>query len=124
MSAIAKKESISVHYLEQILNALKKKGLVKSVRGPQGGYVLAQRPSEISLEKLFYALESRQTRKDGAQAANPDGDEVSIADSIFWQKFFASIEKGLSSVTLKQLLDEARHLKKSKTRAPSHTFHI
>lgn len=123
VSAIAKKEGISVHYLEQILNALKKKGLVKSVRGPQGGYQLAEKPSEISLEKLFYALEPRSgPYKDGKHLV--DGDETSLADSIFWQKFFASIEKGLSSLTLKQLLDEARHLKKGKQRSPAHTFHI
>ena len=59
VSQIAKKECISVAYLEQILNALKKKGLVKSVRGPQGGYVLSQKPSEISLDKLFYALQDK-----------------------------------------------------------------
>src|SRR3990167_5310089 len=59
VSQIAKKEGISVPYLEQILNALKKKGFVKSVRGPQGGYVLSRKPSEISLRLLFYALEDK-----------------------------------------------------------------
>src|SRR3989338_4332190 len=121
VSSIAKKENLSVHYLEQILNALKKKGLVKSVRGPQGGYSLAQKPSEVSLEKLFYALESQKMPDTKHHA---DGDEASIAGAIFWQKFFSSIEKGLSSVTLKMLLDEARALKKGKQRASSQTFHI
>lgn len=121
VSAIAKKEHISVHYLEQILNALKKKGLVKSVRGPQGGYALAHKPSEISLQKLFYALEPRQAPGKETYA---DGDEASLADWLFWQKFAACLEKGLSQVSLKELLDEARRLKKGKQRSPAPTFHI
>ncbi|HTL70545.1 MAG TPA: Rrf2 family transcriptional regulator, partial [Candidatus Eisenbacteria bacterium] len=48
VSQIARKEHLSVAYLEQILNGLKRKGFVKSVRGPQGGYVLAKKPSETS----------------------------------------------------------------------------
>ena len=121
VSAIAKKENISVHYLEQILNALKKKGLVKSVRGPQGGYALSQKPSEISLEKLFYALESHPSPKSHSTA---DSDETAVAGALFWHTLASSIEKGLSKVTLKQILDEARRLKKGKQRFPAPTFQI
>lgn len=121
VSAIAKKESISVHYLEQILNALKKKGLVKSVRGPQGGYALALKPSDVTLEKLFYALESHPSPKNHSET---DADETAIAGALFWHALSTSIEKGLSQVTVKEILDEARRLKKSKQRPASHTFHI
>ena len=109
-------------YLEQILNALKKKGLVRSVRGPQGGYVLSEKPSEINLERLFYALESKSFFE--KNQVSQDGDEISAANVIFWQKFASSIEKGLSKLTLKELMDEARRLKKSKSVASSSTFHI
>jgi Rrf2 family protein len=127
VSSIAKKEHLSVHYLEQILNALKKKGLVRSVRGPQGGYALAQKPSEISLEKLFYALEARHALSPSAAAPgakNPDAGEADAANTLFWQKFSASIEKGLSQTTLKELLDEARKIQKAHKRPSSATFHI
>lgn len=125
VSQIAKKESISVAYLEQILNALKKKGLVKSVRGPQGGYVLAQKPSEITLEHLFYSMESKAfVGKDGKSALSPDMDEVSIGNALFWQKLGASIQNGLSKTSLKDLTDEARHIKKAKLRLPASIFHI
>ena len=125
VSAIAKKENISVHYLEQILNALKKKGLVKSVRGPQGGYTLAEKPSDISLEKLFYALETRHApAKDPKLQVATDGDEASVANGLFWQKLSLSVEQGLSQITLKELLDEARRMKKSKLRTSAATFHI
>ena len=122
VSAIAKKESLSVHYLEQILNSLKKKGLVKSARGPQGGYALAKKPSDVTLHDLYTALEKAKERP--AAAASSDPDETALADALFWKKFSSSIEKGLSELTLKDLLDEARRLKKGKSRTVAPTFHI
>lgn len=122
VSAIARKESLSVHYLEQILNSLKKKGLVKSVRGPQGGYALAKKPGEVTLFDLYVALEKGKQKP--APAAPADPDETSLADTLFWQIFSSSIRSGLSERTLKDLLDEARRLKKGKTRTPAPTFHI
>jgi len=125
VSQIAKKEGISVAYLEQILNALKKKGLVKSVRGPQGGYVLAQKPSEVTLEDLFYCMEKKLfVEKDSSAAFLKDRSEISIGNALFWQKFNAGIQKSLSETTLKELVDEARHIKKSKISLPMVTFHI
>lgn len=122
VSAIAKKEGLSVHYLEQILNSLKKKGLVKSVRGPQGGYALAKKPAEVTLLDLYTAFEKGKERP--VQAAPADPDVTALADALFWQKFSSSIEKGLSELTLKDLLDEARRLKKGKNRVVAPTFHI
>ena len=123
VSAIAKKEKISVHYLEQILNALKKKGLVKSVRGPQGGYTLAKKPSEITLYDLYLALVAG--KKEATAVLEPsEPDETSIADALFWRQYSTSVQKGLSEKTVKDLVDEARRLKKGKTRTPSQSFHI
>lgn len=110
VSQIAKKEGLSVAYLEQILNALKKKNLVKSVRGPQGGYVLTKKPSETSLKTLFYALDGEAP----ANGTNGDGDEIAIGNRIFWTKLQSAIEDGLGHVTLKDLIDEARRVKKGK----------
>jgi len=123
VSQIAKKEGISVAYLEQILNALKKKGLVKSVRGPQGGYVLSQKPSEISLDKLFYALQDKNGLDVGKTEVKPDTDEITLANLIFWKKFKDSIEENLKKTSLKDLIDEARRIKKSKAHS-TYPFNI
>ncbi len=124
VSQIAKKEGLSVAYLEQILNALKKKGFVKSVRGPQGGYVLTKKPSEIRLDALLYILGNKNLLDlDSKIKLTPEIDEIAIANLIFWRKFKVSIETGLAATSLKDLIDEARQLKKSKSRT-QYAFHI
>lgn len=46
---VSQRTQISRHYLEQLFRRMRLKGIVKSVRGPGGGYVLAKLPSEINL---------------------------------------------------------------------------
>lgn len=125
VSQIAKKEGISVPYLEQILNKLKKKGIVKSVRGPQGGYALNQKPSELSLKNLLGALEENSFWETNAKmAVSTESDEVAVADFIFWNRLKNSVQQGLSEVTLKDLIDEARRFKKAKSSSAHFAFHI
>ena len=57
ISAISTRQGLSVTYLEQLLAKLRKAGLVQSVRGAQGGYVLAKVASEISVGDILRALE-------------------------------------------------------------------
>lgn len=124
VSSIAKKERISVAVLGQILNALKRQGIVKSVRGPQGGYVLAKKPSELPLDELLTTLEDHPfTELSKKNGLNADSDEVAIADHLFWKHFVMAIHEKLSDMTVKELLDEARQAKQSKLR-DTHTFHI
>lgn len=124
VSQIAKRENISAAYLEQILGALKRRGFVKSVRGPQGGWVLSKKPAETTLEGLFYALEGRDFfGLNGGQSPAAETDEAAIGNLIFWKRLEASVEKGLADTTLKDLLDEARRLKKGKP-GPIYPFHI
>ena len=124
VSQIAKKENISVAYLEQILNSLKKKGFVKSVRGPQGGYVLSKKPSEVSLMTLLHVLGDKNFLDfKGKFSITPETDEISLANIIFWKKFKTSIETGLNEISLKDLINEARSLKKNKSRA-NYNFNI
>ena len=54
---IANRQEISDQYLEQIFSALKKAGLVKSVRGAQGGYFLSKPASEITVADILRVLE-------------------------------------------------------------------
>ena len=54
---IARRQGISIRFLEQVLHALKKAGLVESQRGALGGYLLTRKPSDLSVAEILEALE-------------------------------------------------------------------
>src|SRR5512140_2564507 len=54
---IAEREDISNKYLEQLIAVLKSAGLIRSIRGPKGGYVLVNPPGKVRLLEIFVALE-------------------------------------------------------------------
>jgi len=57
IKTIASQEDISNKYLEQLMTILKTSGLVRSLRGPKGGYMLAKPPNEVKLDEVFTVLE-------------------------------------------------------------------
>ena len=57
LSTVARGQNISVRFLEQIFNKLKASGLVRSVRGPGGGYMLAKPASEITVDDIIDAVD-------------------------------------------------------------------
>lgn len=57
LKTVAERQNLSDHYLEHLMAMLRKSGLVNSVRGALGGYVLAREPSEIKVGDVIRALE-------------------------------------------------------------------
>ncbi len=57
LKKISEFETISLKYLEQIFSTLKKHGIVDSVRGTYGGYVLSKEPKNISVKDIIYAMD-------------------------------------------------------------------
>lgn len=56
LTTISEKQKISLSYLEQIFSRLKKAGIVDSIKGPGGGYVLAKDPSAINIADIIKAM--------------------------------------------------------------------
>ena len=56
LSDISLRQNISLSFLEQIFNLLKKEGIVKSVRGPHGGYSLAKKPEKVMISQIIEAI--------------------------------------------------------------------
>ena len=59
LSEISVRQNISLSYLEQLFLKLKKKNLVKSVRGSNGGYILEKSASEIKLSNIIFAVDEK-----------------------------------------------------------------
>jgi Rrf2 family iron-sulfur cluster assembly transcriptional regulator len=109
ISQIAKKEQLSPEFLEQIFFRLKKAGLIRSIRGPKGGFVLNHKPSEISVKTILDAVgESLFPAPCVDHKAEACPRQAGCLISPVWQDFYELIRKHLSSVSLKDILDNAK----------------
>jgi Rrf2 family protein len=112
---IAKAEGISGTYLEQLLNKLRREELVKSVRGPSGGYILSKGPDKITVKDIVLILEGNISPVDCASGRESwkmkCGRNKNCVARIVWTKLARSISDCLDSITLEDLCKEARRLK-------------
>ena len=69
---VAERQSISLSYLEQLFRSLKKSGLVNSVRGAKGGYMLAKNDKEISLADILVAADEQLNLACGGSNCSDD----------------------------------------------------
>jgi Rrf2 family transcriptional regulator, cysteine metabolism repressor len=94
--------SIPPNYLVQILIELKAQGIAKSVRGKEGGYLLARPPAEISFGDVLRAVHGQIF--DTQALTDPDCPaELRRA----WQRLKASVDEAANKITFQQLLDES-----------------
>ena len=104
---IARREKLAYDYVEQLLRALKKNGIVKSVRGARGGYVLSSPPEKIMARDIVIAIEKRVLKLvcDREKARRKDCihfNDCKVRD--FWIGLRDNMDKYFSSYTLKDLL--------------------
>lgn len=59
LAYIAQRQRLSANYMEQVFSCLKKAGIVKSIKGAQGGYVLAKRSCDITVGEIIRAIEGQ-----------------------------------------------------------------
>ena len=101
---MSERQGISVKYIHLLISFLKRGGLVKSIRGPKGGYVLARAPSKISLREIVQTMEGTLSPVDCVD--DPDFcDRIDFcAAHEVWKKLNRSILNVLDSLTLKDLI--------------------
>lgn len=101
----AKRQNISEKYLEQIISVLNKAGYVKSTRGPQGGYLPACSPSEITVGEILRVMEGNLAPVDCILEDHPAcGREAHCASRILWRKVDQAVGEVVDHVTLQDLL--------------------
>jgi Rrf2 family protein len=105
LKSIAVRQEISEHYLEQLIALLKKEKLVKSVRGAQGGYMLAKDAKDISVGDILRALEGSLAPVDCVVEDNPYKceDSTKCVTRFIWEEVRDSINQVVDSITLKDL---------------------
>lgn len=103
---IAQRQGISLSYLEQILYRLGKAGLIESVRGPGGGYLLGRKPAELTIGDVVRALEGPIALSHCLEPGEA-GDCFQADDCVarmVWARVGAKIEEALDSISFDDLL--------------------
>ncbi|MCM3785598.1 Rrf2 family transcriptional regulator [Neobacillus mesonae] len=112
LKSIAEKNQLSEHYLEQLIAPLRNAGLVKSIRGAYGGYILAREPITITAGDVIRVLEGPISPVDFTEEDDP-------AKRDLWVRIRNSIAEVLDSTTLQDLISY-----KEDTEADSYMFYI
>lgn len=92
---IAVRQEISEKYLEQVVSLLNKAGLVRSIRGPQGGYRLVRKPYDYKIGEILRMTES---------CLGKDGDEEEDVSVILWNRIDDAVSSVIDTVTLEDML--------------------
>jgi Rrf2 family iron-sulfur cluster assembly transcriptional regulator len=103
LAEIARAGGISLSYMEQLFSGLRRHGLVKSTRGPGGGYRLARAANSITIDEIFIAAEdiipARRTHKE-------QEDDISDAETAhLWEHIGRVLYQSLSKITLHDVLE-------------------
>ena len=98
---VAAENAIPGNYLVQILIELKSRHIVKSVRGKEGGYLLARPPAEISFGDVLRCVHGRVFESSAIHSADCPAELRSA-----WKRLQATLDQTADSITFQQLLDE------------------
>lgn len=102
LKSIAEKNQLSEHYLEQLIAPLRNAGLVKSIRGAYGGYILAKEAAEITAGDIIRVLEGPISVVDFTEEDDP-------AKRDLWLRIRDSIAEVIDSTTLEYLISFEEH---------------
>jgi len=111
LAAISKREGISLLFLEQLFQQLRKGNVVSSVRGPHGGYVLARDPAEITIGEIVRLIEPTLYT---SSCFSNDGsvDNCRIGDTCIggaiWKQLSEHVDNFLDSITLADLANRSK----------------
>jgi Rrf2 family transcriptional regulator, cysteine metabolism repressor len=96
LKSIAKTNDLSEHYLEQLIAPLRNAGLVRSIRGAYGGYVLGHEPADITSGDIIRVLEGPISPVEGIEDEEPAKREL-------WMRIRDAVKEVLDSTTLEDL---------------------
>ncbi|MCF7973937.1 MAG: Rrf2 family transcriptional regulator [Phycisphaerae bacterium] len=104
---IAERQAISVKYLEQLVAVLRSGGIVRSLRGARGGYLLAKAPNQVRLSDVFHCLEGPVATTECVEDPEFCDRSLDCVARKLWTRVEGAVNDVLDSVTLQDLLDQA-----------------
>lgn len=105
---IAKRQNISEKYLEHIITSLKVAGLVKSIRGARGGYVLGKDPVQIKLSQIIKALEGSIAPVECVDDPDSCSRAKNCVTRDVWVQMKKAMDDVLESINLKDLVEKQK----------------
>ena len=103
---IATRQQISDKYLEQIISGLNKAGYVKSIRGPQGGYLLAKEPSYYTVGMILRLTEGSLAPVSCLEDEDHGcGRQTDCVTWMLWEKINNAVSEVVDNITLADLLE-------------------
>jgi Rrf2 family iron-sulfur cluster assembly transcriptional regulator len=111
LAGISERQGISLSYLEQLFSRLRRNGLVKSIRGPGGGYRVARNIHEISVSEIIAAVDELIDATQCGGKENCHDDRRCMTHDL-WASLNTKILEYLSGVTLGDLVASQREGKK------------
>jgi len=108
LSDIAKRQDVSVKYLEQIIIPLKKAGYIESLRGPQGGHILAKPPEEITVKEIVGLLEEGTSLVECCDDTTVCKRTDICPTRILWKEASEAMFDRLQTITLADLVEKAK----------------
>lgn len=112
LTAISERQHISLSYLEQLFCKLRRAGLVDSIRGPGGGYVLSHDTEGINIADIVAAAEDTlDATQCGGQSNCQDGNPCLTHE--LWSNLNKTIDLYLRSISLSQLMQQTNRVNSS-----------
>lgn len=111
LAGISERQGISLSYLEQLFSRLRRNGLVKSVRGPGGGYCIARKTEDISVSEIISAVDELIDATQCGGQENCHDDRRCMTHDL-WASLNSKILEYLSGVSLADLVASQREGKK------------
>ena len=131
LKSMASRQDISADYLEQLLRKLRKAGLVSSVRGPRGGFLLARPPEKVLIWDIVEALEDQiapvycvDDVVGRTSTHEPCQRKSACATHLFWAGLARQLRSFLQSKTLKELAMDSERICRDATPGSPLIFHI
>lgn len=104
LNSIAERNDISLQYLEQVFAALRRAGIVKSIKGSQGGYLLSTEPQNITVAEILEALEGSYQVDDEEVPSDSASHEISATiQRLVIDQVNRKLDGILGSITLADL---------------------